>query len=178
MATGGHWTGGSVGTRGDQHFGADWADSHFGGDWTDSHFGQDENDALMEGAPALIVGVEDIEPDCADTLVGCGMPGANPWGDVSIAGDVTFGADTLVNRIRGWWANRKAAKAIAAAQAAGASAGPSRRHPRGNIIQQAAASGDPYALGQSLGAMQDMDSEVEALSYAVQHDPYALGQPL
>ena len=37
---------------------------------------------------------------------------------------------------------------------------------------------DPYAIGGSLGAMQDMDSEVEALQFAVQNDPYALGQPL
>ena len=37
---------------------------------------------------------------------------------------------------------------------------------------------DPYAIGGSLGAMQDMDSEVEALEFAVSNDPYALGQAL
>lgn len=37
---------------------------------------------------------------------------------------------------------------------------------------------DPYAIGGSLGAVQDMDSEVEALEFAVSNDPYALGQPL
>lgn len=174
MAMGGHWVGGSVGTHGDEHFGGE-PTSH----WVDSHFGQDENDALMEGAPALLIGGE-IELDCDAAIVGCGMPGANPWQDVSIHGSVDFGVD-VVTRVKTWWANRKAAKAAVAAHAAGAAATAAHHHAYGgggNIIQQAAASGDKYALGQALGGMQDMDSEVEALSYAVQNDPYALGQPL
>lgn len=159
MATGGHWVGGSVGTRGDYHF------------------GQDENDDLMEGAPALLIGAEgagDIELDCDEETMGCGMPGDSPWADVTIAGDVEFGVENLISRVRGWWAGRKAAKAATAAKAARAAS----PRARGNIIQQAAASGDPYALGQGLGQMQDMDSEVEALNFAVANDPYAIGQPL
>lgn len=37
---------------------------------------------------------------------------------------------------------------------------------------------DPYAIGGSLGSMQDMDNEVEAIEFAVSNDPYALGQAL
>lgn len=128
MATGGHWVGGSVGTRGDYHFG-------------------DEMDNLMEGDPALLIGAEggeDIELDCDEATIGCGMPKDNPWAVVEIAGDVVFGMEGPVAKLRNWWAKRQAARLAALA--------PKRRR----AVRAPAATAQP---GDSGDDSLDLDTE-------------------
>lgn len=129
MATGGHWWGGSVGSRGDHHFG-------------------DEMDNLMEGDPALLIGAEDIELDCDESTVGCGMPKDNPWAVVEIAGDVVFGFDGPVAKLRNWWAKRQAARLAALT--------PKRRRA---ALATAKAQSLPQSAGDSGDDSLDLDTE-------------------
>jgi hypothetical protein len=153
--------------------GLHWGRSHFGSEWSEAgslDIAADEYD----GIGGTIFSGDNFELDC-DPTVGCGVPGqshefidqATEFGviDYPIGTErayefgterayefgteraYEFGTESIVSRIKGWWANRQAAKAAAIVAAARA-ANPPRA--TGNIMQQARASGDPYALGQSL----------------------------
>lgn len=146
--------------------GLHWVDSHFGGEgglhWVDSHFGGTVTEFGKEdydGIGGTIFSGDGLELDC-DPLAHCGSPGHNPWGDVGIAGDVTFGADTLVARVRNWWTGRTAV-ANALAQHAAVQAA----HTARSAHQQA-----------TMPAINAGDSVMNALIYAEANDPYALGE--